>query len=129
MAGKIGLVTVHATLLQGTVALNCANGVIGGATAGKAFDTELYGFLIGLHAVTAATLTVGGGLVDSSATIQPLVFNGQITADVPFWFPEPILNEFGGFTFTPSVAGIIWVFTRQYSGPEAPLPGGFEIRP
>jgi hypothetical protein len=127
MAGKIGLVTVHATLLQGVAALNCANGVIGGAIAGVPFDTELYGFLINLTAVTATTLTVTG-LHDSSGTLQPLVFNGQITTDTAFWFPEPILNEFAAFTFQPSAAGKVWVFTRQYSGPEAPTAGGFEIR-
>jgi hypothetical protein len=121
MAGQIGLVPVHATLLQGVAALNCANGIIGGAAAGQAKDTEFYGYLIGLHAGAGATLTVGGALHDSAGTIQPMVLNGQITLDVPFWFPEPILNEFGPFSFQPSVAGLIWVFTRCYSGPEGPL--------
>jgi hypothetical protein len=129
MAGKIGLVTVHATCLLGTAALQCANGIIGGAVAGRAFDTEWYGYLINLQAVTAATLVVGGALHNSSGAVNSMVLNGQVTVDVPFFFPEPILNEFGPFTFTPSVSGVIWVFTRQYSGPEAPNAGGYEIGP
>jgi hypothetical protein len=127
VAGVVDLRSVHATLLQGTSALQCNSGTIGG-TAGVAKDTLFYGYIIGLHAGTAATLTVGGALHDSSAAIQPMVLNGQITLDVPFWFPEPILNEFGPFTFTPSVAGIIWVFTTDYYGPEAPIAGNFAYR-
>lgn len=128
MAGKIGLVTVHPTLLQGVAALNCARGIIGGATPGQAFDTEFYGFYIDLHAGAGAILTVGGGFHDSSGTIQPMVLNGQIATDTPFWFKEPILNEFGPLTFQPSVAGVIWVFTREYDGPESPVAGGYALR-
>jgi hypothetical protein len=117
MAGVVDLSPVHATLLQGTSALNCASGIIGGAAAGIAKDTVLFGYIIGKNA-TAATLTITG-LHDSGATLQPMLLNGSTTADVPFWFPEPILNEFAGFTFQPSVAGLVWVFTRAYVGPEA----------
>lgn len=105
---------LHGTLLQGTAALNCKGGVIGGG-AGVAKDTELLGIYIGLHAVTAATLTITG-LVDSSATQQPWVLNGQISLDTWIPFPYPVLNEFAAYTFTPSVAGIIWVFTRAFQG-------------
>jgi hypothetical protein len=118
MAGVVDLSPVHATLLQGTSALNCAGGIIGGGAGGAAKDTLWYGYIIGKNA-TAATLTVTG-LHDSSATLQSMVLNGSTTADTPFYFPEPILNDFAGFTFQPSVAGIIWVFTRAYVGPESP---------
>src|SRR5271170_3770612 len=118
MSGYLDLTTTHLTLLQGTAALNCSAGVIGGASVGQTKDTVLYGFIIGLHAATAATLTVSGAFHDSSNTVQPVTFNGQIALDTPFWFPQPILNEFGPMTFTPSVAGIIMVFTRAYVGPE-----------
>jgi hypothetical protein len=118
MSGEIDLSPVHATLLQGTAALNCLAGVIGGTSGGQAKDTVWYGYIIGKNA-TAATLTVTG-LHDSSATLQSMVLNGSTTADVPFWFPEPILNEFAALTFQPSAAGLIWVFTRAYIGPESP---------
>jgi hypothetical protein len=127
MAGETALVPVHATLLQGVAALNCANGVIGGAVAGVAFDTEWFGYIISLTAVTATTLTVTG-LHDSAASLQPMVLNGQITVDVAFWFPEPILNEFGPFTFQPSAAAKVWVFTRAYFGPQSPAAGGYALR-
>ncbi len=117
MAGVVDLSPVHSTLLQGTSALNCLAGIVGGATGGQVKDTLWYGYFIGKNA-TAATLTVTG-LHDSSATLQSMVLNGSTTADVPFWFPEPILNEFAGFTFQPSVAGVIWVFTRACVGPDA----------
>lgn len=128
MAGEVALVPVHATLLLGTAALNCANGVVGSAAPGVAFDTLWFGYLISLNAVTAATLTVGGALHNSSGAVAPMLLNGQVTLDVPFWFPEPILNEFGAFTFQPSVTGVIWVFTRPYFGPQSPSAGGYEIR-
>lgn len=106
---------VHATLLQGVAALNCKAGVIGGA-AGVAKDTLLFGVYIDLNAVTGATLTITG-LTDSANAQQPWVLNGQVSTDGLIAFPWPILNEFAAFTFTPSVAGKIWVFTRAYVGP------------
>jgi hypothetical protein len=115
MPGVLALDYCHATLLQGTAALNCKSGVIGGS-AGVAKDTLFLGFYIDLTATTATTLTVTG-LVDSSNAQQPMVLNGQITLDVPFFFPYPILNEFAAFTFQPSAAGKVWVFTRNYVGP------------
>ena len=105
----------HATLLQGTAALNCKSGVIGGSVAGVAQDTLFLGYYIDLTATTATTLTVTG-LVDSSGTQQPWVINGQITLDQPFFFAYPILNEFAAFTFQPSTAGKVWVFTRAWTG-------------
>lgn len=105
---------LHATLLQGTAALNCKGGVIGGL-AGGVKDTELVGIYIGLNAVTAATLTVTG-MTDSAAAQQPWVFNGQIATDTLIALPYPILNEFAAFTFQPSVAGKIWVLTRAFQG-------------
>lgn len=107
----------HATLLRGTAALNCKGGVIGGG-GGAARDTLLLGVYIGLHATTAAALTIAG-LTDSAVppTQQPWVLNGQVAIDTPYWFTYPILNEFAAFTFTPSVDALIWVFTRAYTGP------------
>jgi hypothetical protein len=105
---------VHATLLQGTAALNCAAGIIGGA-AGKARDTELIGIDIAKNA-TAAVLTIAG-LADSSGAAASWMINGLTSADMEVLVPYPLLNEFGAFTFTPSVAGVIWVFTRPYIGP------------
>lgn len=104
----------HATLLQGTAALPCKAGVIG--TAGAARDTLFLGYFIDLTATTATTLTVTG-LADSAGAQQPWVLNGQITLDVPFFFAYPILNEFAPFTFQPSTAGKVWLFTRAYVGP------------
>lgn len=105
----------HSTLLQGTAALNCKSGVIGGA-AGAARDTLFLGFYIDLTATTATTLTVTG-LVDNTGAQQPMVLNGQITLDAPFFFVFPLLNEFAAFTFQPSAAAKVWVFTRAYTGP------------
>lgn len=104
----------HATLLQGTAALNCKSGVIGGA-AGSVQDTLFLGYYIDLTATTATTLTVTG-LVDSAGVQQPWVINGQITLDQPFFFAYPILNEFAPFTFQPSTAAKVWVFTRAWTG-------------
>ena len=105
-----GLDWAHATLLLGTAALNCKAGVIGGA-AGVAGDTEFLGCYIDLNG-TAATLTIGGGFENSSGGAAPMVIDGQIASDVPLILPWPLLNEFGPFTFTPSISGVIWVFTR-----------------
>lgn len=104
----------HATLLQGTAALNCAAGVIGGA-AGVARDTLFLGFYIDLTATTATTLTVTG-LRDSSGAAQSWVINGQVTSDVQTFFAYPILNEVAAFTFQPSNAAKVWVFTKAYTG-------------
>jgi hypothetical protein len=104
-------------LLQGTSALQCNAGVIG-ATVGQANDTILMGVYIVANA-TAATLTVGG-LVDSNGAAATLLVSGLTTQDY-FWMPPaPILNSFAAFTFTPSIAGKIFVETRAYIGPERP---------
>ncbi len=105
---------LHGTLLQGTAALNCKGGVIGGA-AGALKDTELLGIYIGQHAATAATLTITG-LTDSANAQQPWVLNGSTAQDVWIPLPYPVLNEFAAYTFQPSVAGLIWVFTRAFQG-------------
>lgn len=106
---------VHATLLQGVAALNCAKGIIGGATPGAPRDTEFFGCVIAKNAAPA-TLTVTG-LNDSGGAAQSWVINGSTTADTPILLPWPLLNEFAAFTFQPSVAGAIWVYTRAYVGP------------
>src|SRR5271168_3386330 len=98
MSGSLDLSAVHSTLLQGTSALNCIAGVIGG-NAGAVKDTLFYGYAIQKNG-TAVTLTVGGAFHDSSGTVQPITFNGQTAQDVKFWFPQPVLNEFGPMTFT-----------------------------
>lgn len=106
---------VHATLLQGTAALNCKSGVIGGG-AGIARDTEWLGAYIDLRAGAGATLTVTG-FSDNTGAAASMILNGQITVDLNNFFPWPLLNEFAAYTFQPSVAGVIWVFTRSYTGP------------
>jgi hypothetical protein len=117
VAGYTSVDPCQGILLQGTAVLNCAAGVIGGA-AGAAYDTVLYGVYIQLNA-TAAALSIAG-LKDNTGAAQPLLITGLTTQDY-FWMPPaPILNSFAAFTFTPSVAGKIWVFTRAYVGPERP---------
>lgn len=105
---------VHATLLQGIAALNCKAGIIGGA-AGGARDTEFFGAFLSKNA-GPAILTITG-LGDNAGAAQSWVINGSTTADTPLLLPWPLLNELGAFTFQPSVAGAIWVYTRAYVGP------------
>jgi hypothetical protein len=108
---------VHATRLTGTAAVLCNRGVVGVA-GGVARDTEFLGCYIDLQAGAGAILTVTG-LGDSSAppVAASMVINGQITVDEDFFFPWPLLNEFAAYTFQASVSGVIWVFTRAYTGP------------
>jgi hypothetical protein len=118
LAGYTSNDPCHGVLLQGTSLLNCKNGVIGGS-AGAANDTVLFGVYIQFVAVTAAVLTVGG-MLDNTGAAANLLISGSTSVDY-FWMPpSPILNNAGAFTFTPSVAAKIWVFTRPYYGPEAP---------
>lgn len=108
---------VHATRLAGTAAINCKAGVCGApGPAGLARDTEFLGCYIDLTAVAGAVLTVGG-FGDNTGAAAPWLINGQISLDQNFFFPWPLLNEFGPLIFTPSVANAIWVFTRAYTGP------------
>lgn len=117
MAGFTSVDPCYGTLLQGTSALNCSSGIIGGS-AGQAWDTELFGVYIVLNA-TAATCTIAG-LYDSSGAAQNLLISGGTTVDY-FWMPpSPIVNSKAAFTFTPSIAAKVWVFTRAYNGPEKP---------
>lgn len=117
MAGFTSVDPCGGVLLQGTAALQCQNGVIGGA-AGAAYDTLLFGVYI-QPAAGPPTLTIAG-MKDSSGAAQNLLISGSTTLDY-FWMPpSPILNSFAAFVFTPSVAAKIWVFTRAYKGPEAP---------
>lgn len=117
MAGYTSSDPCHGVRLAGTALLNCKGGIIG-ATAGAACDTVLFGVYIEL-AATAATLTIGG-MLDNTGAAAPLLISGETTVDY-FWMPpSPILNNAAAFTFTPSIANLIWVFTRAYSGPEAP---------
>lgn len=104
----------HATLLQGTAALNCKGGVIGGS-AGAKNDTLLLGYTI-LKNAAAVTLTIGGGIADSAGVGQNIVLTGSTSQDTEFWFNNPILNEAGAFTFQPSAAAAVVVYTRPYSG-------------
>jgi hypothetical protein len=108
---------VHATRLTGTGVVTCNAGVVGLA-GGKARDTEFLGCYIDLQAGAGAVLTVTG-LGDSSSppVAASMVINGQITVDQDFFFPWPLLNEFAAYTFQASVTGVIWVFTRAYTGP------------
>lgn len=114
MAGFAGLDPVHATLLAGTTALNCAGGIIGGGTAGVAKDTLFFGAHIAANA-TAATLTIAG-LRNSAGSAANWVLTGSTTADVLVELPAPVLNDAAAFTFTPSVASVVTVFTRCYTG-------------
>ena len=114
MQGFISLAYAHATLLQGTAALNCKAGAIGGAIPGVANDTLFLGFYIDLTATAGTTLTVTG-FADSSGAQQPMVLNGQITTDTPFIFAYPLLNELAPFTLQPSTAAKVWVFTAAYT--------------
>jgi hypothetical protein len=76
---------------------------------------------------TAASLTITG-MKDQAGTAQSLLVTGSTTADY-FWMPPaPILNSFAAFTFTASIANLIWVFARAYEGPEAPIGGGIAMR-
>ena len=103
-------------LLQGTTLLNCVAGVILATNnAGNVMDTLLLGVYIEANA-TAATLTIGG-FRDTAGAAATMLISGSTTVDY-FWMPPaPILNEFAAFTFTPSVAGKIFVATRAYTGP------------
>lgn len=117
MPGYAALDYVHATLLNGTAALQCKAGVIGSA-AGVARDTQLMGAYIDLQAGAGATLTITG--LGNSAT-PPIaatwVLDGQITLDLGAIFPWGILNEFAAYTFQASVSNVIWVYTRPFTGP------------
>ncbi len=114
MAGFTSIDNVQGTLLQGTVLLNCKAGVIG-ASAGVAQDTSLFGVYI-QFAAGPPTLTIGGQF-DNTGTAQTMIVTGSTTADY-FWMPPaPILNWLAPWTFTPSVAGKIWVFLKAYIGP------------
>lgn len=114
MPGFISADCVHATLLQGVAALNCKAGIIGGA-AGIVRDTEFFGAFLAKNA-GPAVLTITG-LNDSGGVAQSWVINGSTTQDTSLLLPWPLLNEFAAFTFQPSVAGAIWVYTRAYVGP------------
>jgi hypothetical protein len=114
MSGSLGLDPVHATLLAGTATLNCAGGIIGGGTAGVAKDTLLFGAHIATSA-GLATLTIAG-LRNSAGSPTNWVFTGSTAADVLVELPAPVLNDAAAFTFTPSVANAITVFTRAYTG-------------
>ena len=114
MPGFLSLDYAHATLLQGTSAISFAKGVV--AAGGVARDTEFLGAYIDRHAGAGATLTVGG-INDSTGAAANWLINGQITVDTPVILPWPMLNEFGPLVLTPSVAGVIVVWTRAYVGP------------
>lgn len=115
MPGFVSLDYAHATLLQGTAALPCDDGIIAVGGDGTARDTLFIGAYILLNA-TAVTLTVTG-LNDNTGVAASMILTGQTTIDQWFIPPYPILNEFAVFTFQPSVAAKVWVFTRAYQGP------------
>lgn len=117
MAGYTSTDAVQPVLLQGTVLVNCAAGVVGSAGAGQAFDSVLHGIYIVGNA-TPASVSIGGFL-DSAGNPQPLVITGLATDY--FWTPpNPLLNRAGALTFTPSLAAKVWALTRAYVGPERP---------
>jgi hypothetical protein len=114
MPGYVSSDPLHATILAGTSALQCKGGVIG-TNAGAANDTLFLGCYIPLHATTATTLTITG-LNDNTGTPQSWVISGSTTVDTSFLLPVGILNDAAAYTFTPSVAGVIVVYTRAFSG-------------
>jgi hypothetical protein len=121
MAGYASVDPSHATRLSVATLVNCKAGIVQAANAGAAYDSLLYGVYIQFVA-GPPTLTIGG-LADQAGAAQNLLISGSTTVDY-FWMPPaPILNNFAAFTFTASVANVIWVFTRAYIGPEAPQVG------
>lgn len=114
MPGFSSLDYAHSTILLGTAALNCAKGIVGGA-AGARVDTLLLGVLI-LKNAGPATLTITG-LQNSSGNAASLILNGSTADDRLYLPPFPLLNELAAFTFQPSVASTVVVFTRAYAGP------------
>lgn len=114
MPGYVTSDPLHATVLNGTSALQCVNGIITNtATPGKAQDTLLAGVYIPL-AGAASTLTITG-LADQTGTARNWLISGQVTVDSNFVFDPPILNDFGAFTFTPSASNVIVVYTRAFN--------------
>lgn len=118
MPGKVGLDPSTGRRLALATVVQCKAGVLG-AAVGAAYDTELCGVYIPLTAVTATTLTIGG-FKDSAGAAATLLISGQVSSDVVWTPPEPILNVDGAFTFTASVAQVVFVFLRAYIGPERP---------
>jgi hypothetical protein len=114
MPGYVSQDPIHATILAGTSALQCKAGIVG-ANPGVANDTLFFGCYIPLHAATATTLTVTG-IDDNTGAPQPWVISGSTTADTPFTLPAGILNDLSAYTFTPSVAGVVVVYTRSFTG-------------
>ena len=104
---------VHATILSGTSTLQCQGGIIG-SNVGAANDTLFMGAYIPLH-TPAVTLTITE-LLDQGGTARSWVITGSTTADTSVSLTAPILNEFGAFTFTPSVSNLIVVYTRAFTG-------------
>lgn len=115
MPGYLSLDPLHATVLNGTAALQCVNGIITNSATpvGKAQDTLLIGVYIMLGA-GPATLTITG-LADQTGAARSWLITGQVTLDTPVFFPVPILNDFAAFTFTPSVSNVIVVYTRAFN--------------
>lgn len=123
MSGYTSIDPCKGTRLSLATAVQCYAGNINGTTAGRAYDTLLYGVYIQANA-TACTLSIAG-MADQAGAAQTLLMTGQTTQDF-FWLPPaPILNSFGPFVFTASIANLAWVFTRAYIGPEAPLGAAF----
>ena|SRR6266436_4841541 len=114
MPGYVSADPLHATILAGVAALQCKGGIIG-ANPGAANDTLFFGCYIPLHATTATTLTITG-IADNTGTQQPWVISGSTTIDTSFTLPAGLLNELAAYTFTPSVAGVIVVYTRAFTG-------------
>ena len=115
MPGYRGTDPVHSTLLLGTSILNCAGGIVGGATPGVPRDTLFCGAYIAKNA-GPASVTVKG-FADSSGNAADLVITGSTSGDFFFDPPFPILNDLAALSFTPSVAGAVEVLTRSYTGP------------
>ncbi len=127
MAGYTSTDPCHAVRLSVTSAVQCRAGVVGASVAGAPYDSLLYGVYIQLNA-TAANVTIAG-MQDQAGAAQNLLITGLTTQDY-FWMPPaPILNNFGAFVFTASIANLVWIFTRAYVGPEAPTAGQYQIHP
>ena len=118
MAGFISVEPCIGVRLAVATAVQCNAGVVGSASAGIAWDSELFGIYIPSNA-TAGALTIAG-MLDSAGAAQNLVMTGSTSVDF-FWVPPaPVVNSRGAFVFTASIANLIWVFTRAYVGPERP---------
>jgi hypothetical protein len=118
MPGFVSLDPSTATLLSVATAVQCQAGIVGAAAAGTPMDTLLLGAYILLNG-TAVTLTIGG-IANQAGSAANWIITGETTVDY-WWEPStPVVNTFGAFVFTASIASKVIIFTRPYVGPERP---------